>query len=52
MLSRLTLRLDERTRKRISRIAQRKRLSISEIVRRAIEDWADRHEPVTSPFER
>jgi hypothetical protein len=51
MLSRLTPRLDEKTRKRISHIAQRKQLSTSEVVRQAIEAWANRHEPVTSPYE-
>lgn len=51
MASPLTLRLDEKTRKRISRIAQRKQLSTSEVVRQAIEAWADRHEPVASPYE-
>jgi Arc/MetJ-type ribon-helix-helix transcriptional regulator len=51
MASPLTLRLDEKTRKRIARIASRKQLSTSEVIRRAIEAWADRHEPVTSPYE-
>jgi Arc/MetJ-type ribon-helix-helix transcriptional regulator len=51
MASPLTLRLDEKTRKRISRIARRKQLSTSEVVRQAIEAWADRHEPVDSPYE-
>ncbi len=51
MASPLTLRLDEKTRKRIFRIAQRKQLSTSEVVRQAIEEWADRHEPVASPYE-
>jgi len=51
MASPLTLRLDEKTRKRIARIARRKQLSTSEVVRQAIEAWADRHEPVTSPYE-
>ncbi len=51
MASPLTLRLDEKTRKRIVRIARRKQLSTSEVVRQAIEAWADRHEPVTSPYE-
>ena len=51
MASPLTLRLDEKTRKRIARIARRKRLSTSEVVRQAIEAWAERHEPVTSPYE-
>jgi Arc/MetJ-type ribon-helix-helix transcriptional regulator len=48
MASPLTLRLDEKTRKRIAR---RKRLSASEVVRQAIELWAERQEPVTSPYE-
>jgi predicted DNA-binding protein len=51
MASPLTLRLDEKTRKRIARIARRKRLSTSEIVREAIEAWAERHEPVARPYE-
>lgn len=51
MASPLTLRLDEKTRKRIARIARRKRLSTSEVVRQAIEAWAERHEPVTAPYE-
>jgi hypothetical protein len=51
MASPLTLRLDEKTRKRIVRIARRKQVSTSEVVRQAIEAWVDRHEPVTSPYE-
>ena len=51
MASPLTLRLDEKTRKRIARIARRKRLSTSEVVRQAIEAWAEQHAPVTSPYE-
>jgi Arc/MetJ-type ribon-helix-helix transcriptional regulator len=51
MASPLTLRLDEKTRKRIVRIARRKQLSTSEVVRQAIEAWAERHEPRTSPYE-
>lgn len=51
MASPLTLRLDEKTRQRIVRIARRKQLSTSEVVRQAIEAWADRQEPVTSPYE-
>jgi len=47
----LTLRLDEKTRKRIVRIARRKQLSISEVVRQAIEAWAERHEHIASPYE-
>ncbi len=51
MASPLTLRLDEKTRRRIARIASRKQLSTSEVVRQAIAAWADRHEPVTSPYQ-
>jgi hypothetical protein len=51
MTSPLTLRLDEKTRKRIARIARRKQLSTSEVVRQAIEAWANRHEPIVSPYE-
>jgi predicted DNA-binding protein len=51
MASPLTLRLDEKTRSRIARIARRKRLTTSEVVRQAIEAWAERHEPVASPYE-
>jgi Arc/MetJ-type ribon-helix-helix transcriptional regulator len=51
MASPLTLRLDEKTRKRIARIASRKQVSTSEVVRRAIEAWTDLQEPVTSPYE-
>lgn len=51
MASPLTLRLDQKTRKRIARLARRKRLTTSEVVREAIAAWADRQEPVTSPYE-
>jgi len=51
MASPLTLRLDEKTRQRIARIARRKQLSTSEVVRQAIAAWAELHEPVASPYE-
>jgi hypothetical protein len=51
MASPLTLRLDEKTRQRIARMARRKGLSTSEAIRQAIAAWADRHEPVTSPYD-
>jgi Arc/MetJ-type ribon-helix-helix transcriptional regulator len=51
MASPITLRLDEKTRQRIARLARRKRLSTSEAIRQAIAAWADRQEPVTSPYE-
>jgi predicted transcriptional regulator len=46
MASPLTLRLAEKTRKRIARIARRKQLSASEVVRQAIEARAELHEPL------
>ncbi|MGB6597464.1 MAG: ribbon-helix-helix domain-containing protein [Candidatus Acidiferrum sp.] len=51
MASPLTLRLDPKTRQRIARLARRKRLSTSEVIRQAIAAWADRQEPVASPYE-
>jgi hypothetical protein len=51
MASPLTLRLDSKTRQRIARLARRKRLSTSEVIRQAIAAWADRQEPVASPYE-
>lgn len=51
MASPLTLRLDEKTRRQIARIARRKRLSTSEVIRQAIEAWAERQEPLAAPFE-
>lgn len=50
MASPLTLRLDPKTRQRIARLARRQRLSTSEVIRKAIAAWADRQEPVTSPY--
>jgi Arc/MetJ-type ribon-helix-helix transcriptional regulator len=51
LASPLTLRLDEKTRRQIARIARRKRLSTSEVIRQAIEAWAERQEPIAAPFE-
>ncbi|MGB8475919.1 MAG: ribbon-helix-helix domain-containing protein [Candidatus Acidiferrum sp.] len=51
MASPLTLRLDPKTRQRIARLARRKSLSTSEVIRQAIAAWADRQEPVASPYE-
>ena len=51
MPSPLTLRLDPKTRQRLERIARRKRLSKSEVVRQAIDAWAEREEPIASPYE-
>ena len=51
MASPLTLRVDEKTRQRIARLARGRRLSTSEVIRQAIAAWADRQEPITSPYE-
>jgi len=51
MASPLTLRLDPKTRQRIARLARRKRLSTSEVIRQAIAAWADSQEPVASPYD-
>ena len=51
MASPLTLRLDPKTYQRLERIARRKQLSKLEVVRQAIDAWADRQEPVSSPYE-
>lgn len=51
MASPLALRIDEKTRGQIARIARRKRLSTSEVIRQAIEAWAAREEPVAVPFQ-
>ena len=51
MASPLTFRLDSETRRRIARLARHKRMSTSEVIRQAVAAWADREEPVTSPYE-
>jgi hypothetical protein len=51
MSSPLTLRLDAKTRKRIERIARRRQVSVSEVIRLAIATWAEQQEPVVAPYE-
>jgi hypothetical protein len=51
MPSPLTLRLDPKTRKRIERIARRRQVSVSEVIRLAIAAWVERQEPVAAPYE-
>jgi predicted transcriptional regulator len=41
----VTLRVDKETRQRIARIARRKQLSASEVIRQAIETWIEEQEP-------
>jgi predicted DNA-binding protein len=50
MTSLLTLRLEQKTRQRIARIASRRRISVSEVIREAIEAWVERQEPVAAPY--
>jgi Arc/MetJ-type ribon-helix-helix transcriptional regulator len=47
----VTLRLDEKTRQRIARIARRKRVSASDVIRDAISAWVERQEPAGSPYD-
>jgi predicted DNA-binding protein len=51
MGSPVTLRLDEDTRRRVARIARRKRVSTSQVIREAIEAWVGWHEATGSPYE-
>ncbi len=51
MASPLTLRLDKKTRQRIARIANRRQVSTSEVIRQAIEAWVERQEPIAAPYE-
>ena len=51
MPSPLTLRLEKKTRQRIARIASRRQISTSEVIRQAIEAWVERQEPITAPYE-
>jgi predicted DNA-binding protein len=51
MSSPLTLRLERKTRQRIARIASRRRISTSELIRQAIEAWVERQEPIAAPYE-
>lgn len=50
MESPVTLRIDKETRERIARIARRKRISASEVIREAIEAWMV-HQEATAPYE-
>ena len=51
MASPFSLRLDEKTRQRITRMARRKQLSASDIVRSAIDSMADREEFGAEPYQ-
>jgi predicted DNA-binding protein len=47
----MTLRVDKKTRQRIARIAHRKQVSASEVIRQAIETCIEEQEPAGSPYE-
>lgn len=51
MPSPVTLRLDKETRMRIARIARRRRVSASQVIREAIETLVEREESVARPHE-
>jgi Arc/MetJ-type ribon-helix-helix transcriptional regulator len=51
MISPLTLRLEKKTRERIARIASRRRISTSDVIREAIEAWVERQEAIAAPYE-
>ncbi len=52
MANLLTIRLDAGTRKRIDRIARRKKLSTSAAVRQVLVAWVDQEEPGPSLYEQ
>ena len=51
MPSPVTLRLEKKTRQRLARIASRRQISTSEVIRQAIEAWVEQQEPITAPYE-
>jgi len=51
MASPFSLRLDQKTRQRLARMARRKQVSASEIVRSAIESMADHEESRVEPYQ-
>jgi predicted DNA-binding protein len=51
MATPVTVRLGRDTRQRIARIARRKRVSASEIIREALEVYVEGHDAAVSPYE-
>jgi len=51
MATPVTVRLGRDTRRRIARIARRKRVSASEIIREALEVYVERYDAAVSPYE-
>ena len=51
MASPLTLRLDKATRQRLARIARRRRVSTSQVIREAIDTLVSREEAIAAPYQ-
>jgi Arc/MetJ-type ribon-helix-helix transcriptional regulator len=52
MESPVTLRLDPKTRRQIARVARRKGISKSEVIRRALNSWPEFADTSVSPYEQ
>lgn len=48
----VTLRLDPKTRRQIARVARRKGISNSEVIRRALNSWPEFADSSVSPYEQ
>lgn len=51
MASPVTLRMDQRTKRRVARIARRRGITASEAIREAVTAWADRNESQHRPYD-
>jgi len=51
MASPITLRLDPELRRRVTRIAKRKRTTTSSVLREAISNWVELEDSVVTPYE-
>jgi metal-responsive CopG/Arc/MetJ family transcriptional regulator len=47
----ITLRLDPELRRRVDRIARRKKTSTSQVIREAITTWVEREDSAVTPYE-
>ena len=47
----VTVRLDRNTRRKLAKIAERRRISKSEVIRQALNSWPEFHEADRSPYE-
>jgi len=47
----ITLRIDPELRRRVDRIARRKKTSTSEVLREAIATWVEREDSAVTPYE-